>query len=65
MKKEAPNNQSLLLFTRPARGGLSVCAHVALREAAFGPERSPWLAAFESGVGGKAVTGADDRRGRV
>ena len=34
--------------------------------AASGPERSPWLAAFESGVGGIAVTAAGGRGiGRV
>jgi len=31
----------------------------------LGPERSPWLAAFEAGVGGIAVAEAGDRRGRV
>jgi len=37
----------------------------ALRNVAFGPELSPWLAAFESGVGSIAVTAAGDPRGRV
>ena len=32
---------------------------------AYGPERSPRLAAFESGVGGIAVTAVGDPRGRV
>ena len=37
----------------------------ALQNVAIGPERSLWLAAFESGVGGIAVTAAGDRRDRV
>jgi len=36
-----------------------------VRAAEIGPERSPWLAAFESGVGGKPVTAAGNRCGRV
>ena len=38
---------------------------VAVREADCGPERSLWLAALESGVGGIAVTAAGDRRNQV
>jgi hypothetical protein len=41
------------------------CSFAAVHESGVGPERSPWLAAFESGVGGIAVTATGDRRGRV